>query len=94
MDPDKLAAREKKFGKPLLASSAKKDIKDPDAMKRRAEKFGKPLAASSSGDDEARKKVGGGGVGDPSWLVGDPSWLVVEGLGIRPGCCDVTGWEG
>jgi len=69
MDPDKLAAREKKFGKPLLASSAKKDIKDPDAMKRRAEKFGKPLAASSSGDDEARKKVGGGGgVGDPSWV--------------------------
>lgn len=57
-DPDKMAAREKKFGKPLLSA---KDPKDPEAMKKRAAKFGKPVVASSTQTDEARKKVRGYG---------------------------------
>jgi hypothetical protein len=66
MDPDRMAAREKKFGKPLLtAAAAKKDPKDPEAMRKRAQKFGKPLvppaAAGATADDEARKKVRGAG---------------------------------
>lgn len=54
MDPDKMAAREKKFGKPLLSA---RDPKDPEAMKKRAAKFGKPVKASTNAEDEARKKV-------------------------------------
>lgn len=60
MDPDKMAAREKKFGRPLLSA---KDPKDPEAMKKRAAKFGKSVKPSSGGDDEARKKVRLGGFG-------------------------------
>lgn len=54
-DPDKMAAREKKFGKPLTAG---KDPKDPELLKKRAAKFGKPIAApASAADDDARKKA-------------------------------------
>lgn len=54
-DPEKLKAREAKFGKSLLSV---KDPKDPDLMKKRAEKFkSQGLAAVTSKDDEARKKV-------------------------------------
>lgn len=56
MDPEKLAAREKKFGKPLLTATPK-NVKDPEAMRKRAEKFGKPVLPPASGDDDARKKA-------------------------------------
>lgn len=57
-DPEKLKAREAKFGK-VLTKTDSKNLKDPELMKKRAEKF-KPqgLAAVTSADDEARKKVG------------------------------------
>lgn len=56
-DPEKLKAREAKFGKVLLKADSK-GPKDPELMKKRAEKF-KPqgLVAVTSVDDEARKKV-------------------------------------
>jgi hypothetical protein len=63
MDPDRMAEREKKFGKPLLTAAAARNLdpKDPEALRRRAEKFGKKTAppGSSGGgeEDAARKKV-------------------------------------
>jgi hypothetical protein len=56
-DPEKLKAREAKFGKVLIKPDSK-NPKDPELMKKRAEKF-KPqgTAAVTSKDDEARKKV-------------------------------------
>jgi hypothetical protein len=56
-DPEKLKAREAKFGK-VLTKPDSKNPKDPELMKKRAEKF-KPqgIAAVTSKDDEARKKV-------------------------------------
>lgn len=55
-DPNRMAEREKKFGKSILKES--KNPKDPELMKKRAEKFGKVIAAgASAGDDDARKKV-------------------------------------
>lgn len=75
MDPDKMAAREKKFGRPLLSA---KDPKDPEAMKKRAAKFGKPVKASSGDDDEARKKVSPRGLGGDGFMVACTNlWLRV-----------------
>jgi hypothetical protein len=56
MDPEKLKAREAKFGKPLLkVGGGKEPITSTEALKKRAERFG--VATKPTGDDEARKKV-------------------------------------
>ena len=56
MDPEKLKAREAKFGKALLkVGGGKEPITSAEALEKRAKRFG--LSTKPTGNDEARKKV-------------------------------------
>jgi len=56
MDPEKLKAREAKFGKGLLkVGGGKEPITSAEALEKRAKRFG--VSTKPTGDDEARKKA-------------------------------------